>query len=51
MQVENEYGSFYKDKAYMPYLLQVSRLPSSGPGAHCPGPGAAVQRPCESARV
>ncbi|XP_043338200.1 beta-galactosidase-1-like protein 3 isoform X1 [Cervus canadensis] len=23
VQVENEYGSFYKDKAYMPYLLQA----------------------------
>ena len=23
VQVENEYGSFYKDKAYMPYLHQV----------------------------
>ncbi|XP_055278448.1 beta-galactosidase-1-like protein 3 [Moschus berezovskii] len=23
VQVENEYGSFYRDKAYMPYLLQA----------------------------
>ena len=30
VQVENEYGFFYKDEAYMPYLLQVSRLPPSG---------------------
>ena len=29
VQVENEYGFFYKDEAYMPYLLQVSRLPPS----------------------
>ncbi|XP_059785983.1 beta-galactosidase-1-like protein 3 isoform X1 [Balaenoptera ricei] len=25
VQVENEYGSFYKDKAYMPYLHQFSQ--------------------------
>lgn len=30
VQVENEYGFFYKDEAYMPYLLQVSHLPPSG---------------------
>lgn len=41
MQVENEYGFFYKDKAYMPYLLQVSRLPPSGRAPAPPGRGSA----------
>ena len=44
VQVENEYGFFYKDEAYMPYLLQVSRLPPSGraPTLRAAGPRLSV---------
>uniref|UniRef100_A0A2K6T092 Galactosidase beta 1 like 3 n=1 Tax=Saimiri boliviensis boliviensis TaxID=39432 RepID=A0A2K6T092_SAIBB len=41
MQVENEYGSFNKDKKYMPYLRKV-RDPGFGPTFTCllpPSPG------------